>query len=38
MLWIWEASVPGAAASGVCGDVGQARFSGSSPGLPMAIG
>jgi len=27
MLWIWEASAPGAAASGVCGDVGQARFA-----------
>jgi hypothetical protein len=25
MLWVWEASAPGAAASGVCGDVGQAQ-------------
>ena len=25
VLWIWEASAPGTAASGVCGDVGQAQ-------------
>jgi len=25
MLWIWEASAPRTAASGVCGDVGQAQ-------------
>jgi hypothetical protein len=25
MLWVWGASVPGTAASGVCSDVGQAQ-------------
>ena len=29
-LWSWESSVPGAAASGVCGDIGRARRAASA--------